>query len=489
MARRVSFRSLRLLRALLSSSSASGFSDRRAAFDRTARAVDAFEAGRRERAGADAAEIRLLADAASGVTAPTGATVEQRRRFEVDRRALVADLATSARVSEWTVTRLLSESSDLCARFEDGVAALERGEISRQHLGVIHDAGHTIVDDDARAEFVGIALERATQLTPGRLASVLRVVAERFVDRSLDERHADATARRDVQVVDLADSLATLTLTHDATLIHGIQDRLTAQARAVIAARTPGDGDSDPSDGDSDSGDSGAVGELGSSLPTDTRTMDQLRADIATDLLLTAGPDDCVAGTGLAAIRATVQVTVPVLTMTGASNEPCLLAGYGPIDTDTARTLAAGATGWERVMTSPATGAVLAVDRYRPSKALQRFLASRDEHCRFPGCRMAVWRCDLDHTVDAAHGGPTCHGNLAHLCRRHHVMKHHTAWTVEQTSPGVLVWTSPTGRKHTDRPEPVVRFVPDDTLLDRRRTMHEPWLFPDDPPDADPPPF
>ena len=71
--------------------------------------------------------------------------------------------------------------------------------------------------------------------------------------------------------------------------------------------------------------------------------MAQLRADIATDLLLTAGPQDCVAGSGLAAIRATVQITIPVLTMTGAGTEPCLLAGYGPIDPDTARALAAGA--------------------------------------------------------------------------------------------------------------------------------------------------
>ena len=219
--------------------------------------------------------------------------------------------------------------------------------------------------------------------------------------------------------------------------------------------------------------------------------MAQLRADIATDLLLTAGPQDCVAGSGLAAIRATVQITIPVLTMTGASTEPCLLAGYGPIDPDTARALAAGAPGWERVMTSPVTGAVLAVDRYRPGPALDRFLAARDEHCRFPGCRRPVWRCDIDHTIDHAHGGPTCHHNLAHLCRGHHTVKHHTAWTVEQTAPGVLVWTSPTGRTHTDRPEPVVRFVADDEVQRRRQLIREPWLFTDDAPPgtAGAPPF
>ncbi|WP_163620906.1 HNH endonuclease signature motif containing protein, partial [Microbacterium sp. B35-30] len=194
----------------------------------------------------------------------------------------------------------------------------------------------------------------------------------------------------------------------------------------AVAAREPGDHAADTPDSDSgaDGGVAGGVAGGDDGGAVDARTMAQLRADIATDLLLTAGPQDCVAGSGLAAIRATVQITIPVLTMTGAGTEPCLLAGYGPIDADTARTLAAGNPGWERVMTSPVTGAVLAVDRYRPGPALDRFLTARDEHCRFPGCRRPVRRCDIDHTIDHAHGGPTSHDNLAHLCRRHHVLKH-----------------------------------------------------------------
>lgn len=447
----------------------------------------------------------MLADAAASVTAAADASAEQRRRVELARRALVADLATSTRVSEWTVTRLLSESADLCVRFATAVDALQRGEISRQHLTVIHDIGDPIDDDDARAEFVRVAVDRAASLTPGRLAPVLKAIAERFLEQPLAQRHADAVAARDVRVIDLADGLATLSLTHDAVLIHGIHDRLTVQARCVIAARdtataaaddddaariSNGDGDDASPAAHTDTSDNGegASGSCGD--PSDTRTMDQLRADIAADVLLTAGPDDCVAGTGLAAIQATVQVTVPVLTMIGVSDDPCLLAGYGPIDPGTARTLAATAPGWERVMTSPVTGNVLAVDRYRPGAALARYLGARDERCRFPGCRQSVWRCDIDHTVDHAHGGATSHHNLAHLCRRHHVLKHNTAWTVQQTAPGTLVWTSPTGRKHTDRPEPTVRFLPDPDTLDRRRAMREPWLFPvDDPPATGGPPF
>lgn len=445
------------------------------------RMVDAFDAGRRARAAADAAEIRLLAAAAAVVARPVGASPERARRAELDRRALVADLATSTRVSEWTITRLLTEATDLTGRFPAAVDALEAGLISRQHLSVIHDLGTPITDDNARDQFVQLALTRAATLTPGRLAPILRVLAERHLDQTLSDRTTAAVARRGVEVIDLPDNLATLTLTNHATLIHGIHDRLTSQAHTAIANRTTDIGDA--VDGDDSLGRRDAGDTDDDEVLADTRTLDQLRADIATDMLLTAGPNECVAGSGLDAIHATVQVTIPVLTMTGTTTDPCLLAGYGPIDPDTARALAGRTPAWERVMTSPVTGSVLAVDRYRPGPALTRFLTARDEHCRFPGCRRAARRCDIDHTTDAAHGGLTCHGNLAHLCRRHHTLKHHTAWTVRQTTPGVLVWTSPTGRAHTDRPEPTVRFTPDEEVLARRRIMNEPWLF-TDPPDT-----
>ena len=70
----------------------------------------------------------------------------------------------------------------------------------------------------------------------------------------------------------------------------------------------------------------------------------------------------------------------------------------------------------------------------------------------------------MDHTVDAARGGPTEHTNLAHLCRRHHTLKHETAWRVKQLPGGILEWTGPTGRTYHDRPPGVVTFVPDATI-------------------------
>ncbi|GAA1465108.1 HNH endonuclease signature motif containing protein [Microbacterium thalassium] len=197
------------------------------------------------------------------------------------------------------------------------------------------------------------------------------------------------------------------------------------------------------------------------------RTLDALRVDILADLLLASDPAAHVGTreTGLGAIRATVQVTVPVLTLLDSPvDDPfdaVTLTGHGPIDPDTARELTAGAPGWDRILTHPISGTVLTVDRYEPTKRMRRHLAVRDQHCRFPGCRQSTTRSDLDHTRDWALGGPTDVGNLAHLCRRHHTLKHHTPWTVVQQPGGILEWTSPTGHRYPSHPASGVHFATD----------------------------
>ncbi|XPP25686.1 MAG: DUF222 domain-containing protein [Leucobacter sp.] len=138
---------------------------------------------------------------------------------------------------------------------------------------------------------------------------------------------------------------------------------------------------------------------------------------------------------------------------------PPILAGYGPIDTSTAKRLAGAASHWEIVHRHPEHGTVLSVERYRPSEQMRRFLGARDQHCRFPGCRIPAVRCDIDHTVDAALGGSTSTENLSHLCRGHHTLKHHTGWSVKQRGAGDLDWTSPTGRRYRERAPGRVRFA------------------------------
>ncbi|MDQ1607570.1 MAG: hypothetical protein QOE16_302, partial [Microbacteriaceae bacterium] len=133
------------------------------------------------------------------------------------------------------------------------------------------------------------------------------------------------------------------------------------------------------------------------------------------------------------------------------------LDGYGPIDPDTARTLAAHAPSFIRLLTHPETGAVLSVgrDSYRVPQDLKNWLQVRDVTCRFPGCSRHAARCEIDHTKDWVNDGQTRHDNLAHLCKSHHILKHKTDWQVAQARDGTgnLTWTSPAGRNYTTEPE------------------------------------
>jgi hypothetical protein len=375
-------------------------------------------------------QTRLLADALDL------ALVEGTSGSDADMsvRDMAAELGCAAAMPDRTVQRRMSDAGALRDRLPATYGALLRGRLSLAHAQVVLDEGTRLAGSDARAEYEQIVLERSPSLSVGRLRAMAKSVAEHLDPVSIQERHAAARDRRCASVRDGDDSMGELLLVAPSVLIHGIHDRATTIARGVLDA-----------DG------------------SDTRTLDQARADVMCDLLLTghatSAEADAHGGEGLDAIRAIVQITVPVLTLMGESDAAPTLDGRQPIDPHTARTLAGSATLWDRVLTDPIDGSVLAVDRRFPTEAQRRHLRARDEHCRFPGCRAAVWRCDVDHTVDAAHGGETCEHNLAHLCRRHHSLKHHTAWKVVQLSGGVLVWTSPEGRTYTDRPPPTLRFV------------------------------
>jgi len=68
----------------------------------------------------------------------------------------------------------------------------------------------------------------------------------------------------------------------------------------------------------------------------ETRTLEQLRADVFCDLLTGISP---AAGPIMRA--GTIELLVPLATLTGQSDEPGTLAGYGPVTADIARQIAA----------------------------------------------------------------------------------------------------------------------------------------------------
>jgi hypothetical protein len=178
-----------------------------------------------------------------------------------------------------------------------------------------------------------------------------------------------------------------------------------------------------------------------------------------------------------------IRVTVAAGTLLGLDEQPGELAGYGPIDADTVRRIAADSDAtWRRILTDPVSGTLLdyGTKVYRPPESLAQHVIARDQVCRFPGCRQPAEHCDLDHGIPYPHG-PTCAANLIPLCRHHHRAKTIGGWRWRGESDGTVTWTAPTGHQYripTDDPADICGQVaatlrsvplapPDDTPLDR----------------------
>ncbi|TQJ30836.1 HNH endonuclease signature motif containing protein [Microbacterium sp. SLBN-146] len=420
-------------------------------------------------AAAQAAQTRALARA--GDLARTQAVRSRRnvRDHDMALRGIAAEVAGAMRLADRSVQRQIGDALNLVEEYPQTVDAWEAGEITRGHVRAIVEAGAPL-PPEARAGFEHEALRRCEGQTPGRVQGELRLLAERLHPRTLAERHVEACETRSVRVIPVGDGMSDLCATVPSLLADAIYDRLTQQARSITDVRAQAAADARAAAGeigdDAADSDTDAMSRL-EVIASDTRTMDHLRADLLTDMLLTTQPgadptrtDD---GPGaLGAIRAKVQVVVPVLTLLGRDDAAADLVGHAPIDPATARELAGSTRSpLERILTHPVTGAVLHVDTYQRTAAIDRYLRARDQHCRFPGCRLPAIRCEVDHTIDAALGGSTDVRNLAHLCQRHHSMKQFTAWRVKQLPGGVLQWTSPLGHHTLDHPPSLgVHFRP-----------------------------
>jgi hypothetical protein len=422
------------------------------------------EAMARKLAAVQIEELRLLAAAGRLAQAQAVGKHIRVRMHDMALRSIAAEVGGVLRVTDRTMQHRIDEAQTIIEGYPAAVSAWEAGRIVRGHVRAIVDAGMNL-PLEVRPEFERIAIQRCEHDTPNRVRGELEILAHRMHPRSFAERHEEAAAGRCVKVVAGRDGMSDLIATLPTVIAEGIHDRLTQQARAIIdtrderAQREAGSGVAFGVTGETDADEAGGV------VATDARSTDQVRADVLADLLLAGTPaldDTRDTTTGpLGAIRARVQILVPAATLDGTDDGPCDLTGRSPIDPTTARRLAGGTGIWERLFTDPVTGVTVATDSYRVPSPMRRHLQARDQHCRFPGCRVAAIRCEIDHTHDHALGGRTELSNLAHLCQRHHSMKQFTAWRVRQLKGGVLEWTSPLGRTYReDAPTPAVAFTP-----------------------------
>jgi hypothetical protein len=178
---------------------------------------------------------------------------------------------------------------------------------------------------------------------------------------------------------------------------------------------------------------------------------------------------------------ATVNVTVPLSTLIGIDDTPGELDGYGPITAAVARRIAAAGT-WRRILTDPASGALLDYrqTRYTPPQDLIDHVITRDRNCRFPTCSQPARRCQIDHTIAAGTPGwSTSAHNCGPLSASCHNGKTHAGWQLTQPEPGHFHWHAPTGHRYQIQPEPVGPIT----------AGPEPEPRSEPPPDLDPPPF
>lgn len=363
--------------------------------------------------------------------------IGERRPAERDslvRQVVSEELACALRIPAGTAESLIVASKALVHDLPGTMDSLRSGRISYRHAEVIIDevwnlpacAGDERHDDeadgddggDARQLFESRALPYATRLTVAKFRQKARKLREKAHPETIEARRKKAATDRAVTFTPAPDGMAWLSLYLEAPKALAIYNRVTETA-------------------------------IGLQTKEEQRTLTQLRADVTFDLLTG----------GASSIRPTVMVTVPVLTLLGLDEEPASLDGYGPIDAETARELVRHAPSFTRLLTDPETGAVLSVGRkqYSVPVDIRRWLRIRDATCRFPGCSRNAKHCDLDHTTAWVRGGETRTDNLAHLCPKHHKLKHETSWSLSQGDHGALNWLSPSGHRYVTEPETRMR--------------------------------
>ena len=372
----------------------------------------------------------------------------------IARRELVSSVACALRLPERTAENLIETSRILLHDLSATHKALSAGAISYRQAETIVDQA-TSLPADSMTEFETVVLAIAPTVTNTQLDRRAGRIRERLHPESIITRHETAVERRCVDLTPARDGMAWLNAHLPVATAIAAYNRITDLALHVEG---PGEG--------------GTLTQLRADVFADL-LVDGFTLDLRTDMPVSsidapassndARPDSgrpvrtVTRGIGRG-IRATVHVTVPVLSLLGVSDAPAELEGYGPIDPITAKKLAAGAPSFHRILTHPETGVVLSVgrDSYTVPRDLRRWLIIRDETCRFPGCNRAARRSDADHSLDWQHSGTTVHDNLAHLCSTHHHVKHQTAWSYTQHAGGRLEWQSPSGHRYAT--EPAVHF-------------------------------
>jgi hypothetical protein len=327
--------------------------------------------------------------------------------------AAAAEIRVALRLTRRASDYELSFALELTRRLPQIWDALNNGTIDvRRARTIAHHTSH--LNDDTTQVVVDTVIGDAGRLTSGQLAARLRKLSIAADPEAATNRYRLAHHQRRL--------IAEPTIEGTSNLFGlGLAPHDTARAMARInrlARQLRRDGE--------------------------TRTMDQLRADVLVDLLN---------GTNHGAGGGTLNLQVDLTTLTELADNPGHLAGYGPVIADIARQISDQSTGsqWRYTVTHPDSGQPVAsgTTRRRPTNNQRRHIETRDPTCIFPGCRMTAKECDIDHTTEYRRGGPTTVTNSAPLCRHDHRTRHQHNWTYQRLPNGDYQWTTKLGHHYT----------------------------------------
>ncbi|MEQ6897497.1 DUF222 domain-containing protein [Microbacterium sp. KR10-403] len=235
-------------------------------------------------------------------------------------RELSAEIAAALHVSDRAMQTRMGDAAALVQDFPAVHAALRDGRIDRVRARTIVDVGGSLPAGSARAAFETESLSRAERLTAGRLGAACRSIADRLDPDSIDERHARAKRRRRVGITDLDDGMARLFADLPAALARAIFDRITQMAKTVqhgvgesvdAASGASADAAAASAEAADDTDSPSVEGGNHGTAPGDGRSLDQVRADVLSDMLLTSVPTGHGSADVFEKIAAHVQVIVP----------------------------------------------------------------------------------------------------------------------------------------------------------------------------------
>lgn len=385
-------------------------------------------------------------------------------------RSVMMQLAHDLQVAERTAMSLVHVADDLDRRLPACWDRFLGAEVPWRAMQILH-AELDGLDEEFWPAFDEQAAAALVRTPVPRLKPKLREIRERIQVRTAVDRHKAALARMHVGIEPAADGMAWLTALLPAAEAVFIDRRLDLAARAAAAAE----------------------GE--------TRSIGQLRAHILLDVVdegLFRGAGEH--GDGLAVperrgVQCKVGLLIPAMTAIGRRDEPAVLEDYGPIDIETAKRLAGGATSWIKVLTDPITGAVIDIGRekYRPTSDMRALLGLLDRGGRGPGCTRPPSQTEADHVVAYRQGlarGRTALDNLVLLARAHHRVKTSGLWDIQLMALRALAWTSFMGTRIITEVEPLPPTpVPAEFLAPPRESPAASppldWSDPDQPDDLD----